>query len=185
MLNTIKLIKLNRLFYSEIALKTLKETLDSIKDEIDNEEMMDTEGSAVFGHSLSKIQMESLDFAISIKRTLSLGKYLNKLAQEKRLPPVNDATFGEANITKSYWSRLINDTLPTHEKNKLIRIAIFLKLNLKETLTLLNKAGYTLSEENIRDRYIIFFIEDKIYDLADLEEILLEKKMRSLYTNSR
>lgn len=183
MLNPFLLSQLIEFLETDGTFENLKEILASIKDETRSEE---GEVSATFGHSLSNYQIDRLEFALSKKKsTSSLGKYLNKLAQEKGLPPVNDGTFGEANITKSYWSRLINDKLPTQEKNKLIRIAVFLKLSLKESLILLNKAGYTLSEDKKRDLVITFFLKEKLYDLGDIEEILQFHEMRSLYTNTR
>ncbi|REB10999.1 hypothetical protein DVB69_01280 [Sporosarcina sp. BI001-red] len=185
MINPTKIYKLSRVLNSTSEFEKLRLRIETIKQEIRLEESEFTNPSSTMGHNLSNAQLRQLEHSIVQKKTLSLGKYLKMLAVEKKLPPVNDDTFGIATINKSYWSKLINDTLPTFEKNKLIRISFFLKLSLKQVITLLNKAGFTLSEENSRDYVIIFFLENKLYDIVDLEEILLSMDMRSLFTNSR
>jgi hypothetical protein len=183
MLNPFMLGELNKFLEYDSTIAELKKNLISIKDGL---QYQGSEFSTSFGHSLSIYEINRLELALTkSKNTESLGTYLKSLATEKGITSVNDGTFGEAVITKSYWSRLINDYFNVHDKNKLLRISIFLKLSLKETLTLLNKAGFTLSEDNIRDIIITFFINEQKYDLSDLEEILKEKGMRSLYTNFR
>jgi hypothetical protein len=181
MLNPFILEELTKFIEQPNTIETLKEMLRVTKGHILYEE---TNLSTSFGHSLSNYQIDRLEFTLSESKKRSVGKYLRKLAIEKGLPPVNDATFGEALINRSYWSRLINDKLPAYDKNKLIRIANFFRLNLQETLNLLNKAGFTLSEDNRKDLVVTFFIEQQLYDLSDIEEILEAKKLRSLYESS-
>lgn len=183
MIDSLVMSKLSEFLKSGIA----KETLKDIRIQIHREEKygeIDDFGS--MGHSLSNYQLTKLDNRLSkSKKTLTVGQYLRKLASERGIYKVNDSTFKEANILKSYWSKLVNDTVSTHDKDKLIRIAIFLKLNLKETSKLLYKAGFTLSEENKKDEVIAFCIEEKIYDLNNVNDILVEKGLPTIFSKIR
>ncbi|MEK3976194.1 hypothetical protein [Psychrobacillus sp. FSL K6-1267] len=161
-----------------------KELLFVTLNQIDAEEEPDDYG--FFGHSLSNFQLNKLDkhFEKS-KKTKSVGQYLLTLTTDRGIYSFNDETFGDALINKAYWSKLVNDKVSNHDKDKLIRISIFLKLNLLETTKLLQKAGFTLSEENSKDNLIIFCLEEGIYDLKEVEEILAEWNQRTLFSNVR
>jgi hypothetical protein len=160
-----------------------KELLSVISNQIDNEE---DDGYGFFGHSLSNFQTSKLDKRFEkSKKAKSVGQYLEKMITDRGIYSVRDDTFGDASINKAYWSNLINDKVTKHDKDKLIRIAISLKLNLLETMQLLHKAGFTLCEENGKDNVIIFCIEEGVYDLHDVEELLEEKSQRTLFSNVR
>lgn len=59
-------------------------------------------------------------------------------------------------------------------KQELLCLAIALKLNIEETRDLLQKAGYTLAEENsVFDNIIGYFIKNQIYDSILIDEYLV------------
>ncbi|CCY07574.1 macro domain protein [Coprobacillus sp. CAG:698] len=47
-----------------------------------------------------------------------------------------------------------------------------LKLNLEESLDLLDRAGYTLSSTSKRDLIIMSFIMNEKYDISELNDVL-------------
>ena len=57
-------------------------------------------------------------------------------------------------------------------------MCIGLKLNLDETLDLMEKAGYTLSESIKRDLVVKYFIEEKIYKMDDLNIVLDDMNLK-------
>ena len=52
-------------------------------------------------------------------------------------------------------------------------IAFAMELNLQETLKLLDYAGYTLSKARREDVIVQYFIENKMYDVFLMNEVLI------------
>ncbi|MCF6093905.1 hypothetical protein L1765_07965 [Microaerobacter geothermalis] len=140
-----------------------------------------TEGTTVFGHSLSSFQVNAIQSRLrTAQNTLSLGKYIRKLAADKGRFHYNEAFFGQAQITRQYWSKLLNDKYERPSKEVILRIAILFRCDLKQTHELLAKAGYTFSDCDLRDQIVLGCIELGVYDFADIEE-LLEDEGLSLF----
>lgn len=57
----------------------------------------------------------------------------------------------------------------------LLTLAIGLRLSLEETFEFLSLAGYVLSSSYTYDIIIIFCIKNKIYDVFDINDIILEQ----------
>lgn len=139
-----------------------------------------------FGHNLSNSQLVRLNNRISnSKKPLTVGQLLRKLASDKGIYSFNEKKFSEAQITKTYWSRILNDIYKVHDKDKLIRISIFLRLSLEETMELLYKAGFTLSAENPKDEIIAFCLGESIYDLDDIDDLLKENNLPTIFSKVR
>ena len=140
-----------------------------------------TEGTTVFGHSLSSYQLSAIQSRLkTAQNTLSLGKYIRKLAADKGRFHYNEAFFGQAQITRQYWSKLLNDKYERPSKEVILRIAILFRCDLKQTHELLAKAGYAFSDCDLRDQIVLSCIEFGVYDFADIEE-LLEDEGLSLF----
>mgnify|MGYP002621252182 FL=1 len=141
-----------------------------------------TEGTTVFGHSLSSYQLSAIQSRLrTAQNTLSLGKYIRKLAADKGRFHYNEAFFGQAQITRQYWSKLLNDKYERPSKEVILRIAILFRCDLKQTHELLAKAGYTFSDCDLRDQIVLGCIELGVYDFADIEELIEEEGLKSLF----
>ena len=57
-------------------------------------------------------------------------------------------------------------------------MCIGLKLNIDDTLDLLAKAGYTLSNSIKRDLVVRYFIENEIYNVDEMNLVLDEFKLK-------
>lgn len=81
--------------------------------------------------------------------------------------------YKKANITKQSYSSIIsNKCVPS--LNTLIKIVFALKADTHECKYLLKKAGYTLASSSTYALIIRYCIENKIYDLATLNEYLMK-----------
>ena len=81
--------------------------------------------------------------------------------------------YNKANISRQTWSSIMSGKV-TPQLNNLIKIVFALELNNHECKYLLKKAGYTLSSSNNYYLIIRYCIENKIYDLSKLNDLLVE-----------
>lgn len=66
------------------------------------------------------------------------------------------------------------------DKNTAIALALMLKLDVKDANRLLKAKGYILSDSNMSDLVIRFFIEKEIYDINLINEALHHLKLKPL-----
>lgn len=85
-----------------------------------------------------------------------------------------------ANMDKRLFSKIRSNPNYHPEKKTAISLAIALELNLSETNDLLRKAGYALSKTDKRDVIVMFFIEQEIFNILELDGVLLENGQEML-----
>ena len=108
----------------------------------------------------------------------SFSEYLMYLIGEKALNPVD--VYKRAIVDKKVFSKIKNN--PKHHPNKMTAMCLCVGalLNLDETKDLLSRAGYALSPCDMTDVIFSFFIENRIYDMIELDIQLEEHGLKCL-----
>lgn len=77
-----------------------------------------------------------------------------------------------AGLEHGYFSKLRSDNDYKPSKPEVIALCFAMKLNLEETRVLLKSANYALSNSSEPDLAIRYFIEEKLYHLSELDDVL-------------
>ena len=86
----------------------------------------------------------------------------------------NSAVYKKANISKQHFSKIINDPNAKPSKQTAIALALALELDLEGTRDLIGRAGYALTNSSTFDLIIQYFIENRQYNVIEINIALYE-----------
>ena len=92
----------------------------------------------------------------------------------------NSAIYNRANIDRRHFSKIANNENYRTTRETALAFAIALRLNFEQTQELLSTAGYTLTNTNLGDVIVTFFIKRQIYDVFLINDYLYEYKQTLL-----
>jgi len=122
-------------------------------------------------YSESHKHPKSLEESLKKIHNYSFAGYLQQLINKKGMK--NSEVYATANITKQYFSKLINGKV-NPSKEKVIALAIGLHLNMDETKDILKVAGYAFSPYSQTDIVVKYFINNKDYNVIKLDILLYD-----------
>ena len=115
---------------------------------------------------------------INKEKTNDFVTYLYELMDKYGFDKNSDL-YDKANISRQYWSKIINkERQPSLET--VLKIVFALKLQNHECKYLLKKAGYTLASSSTYALVIRYCIENKIYDLNKVNDYLEEYGFKAI-----
>ena len=86
----------------------------------------------------------------------------------------NSTIYKKANISKQHFSKLINNPKAMVTKPVAVAFALALELNIEQTRELIARAGYSLTTSSYFDLVIQYHIENKKYNVVEINIILYE-----------
>lgn len=111
------------------------------------------------------------------QNTGSFEEYLQQLINRKGM--TNAEVYKKANLSKQYFSKVMHEQVKP-AKEKLLCIAIALKLNLDETADFLRIAGFALSPCSKTDLVFEYFIIRQNFDIFSIDIALFDCGLPSL-----
>lgn len=139
--------------------------------EDDNDELYYESQLRSHNHTESHKYSKSLEESLKKIHKYSFAGYLQQLINKKGMK--NSEVYATANITKQYFSKLINGKV-NPSKEKVIALAIGLHLNMDETKDILKVAGYAFSPYSQTDIVVKYFINNKDYNVIKLDILLYD-----------
>lgn len=82
--------------------------------------------------------------------------------------------YKKAYVDRRHFAKIKKDDYYAPNKKTVLAFSIALELSLDETKDLLKSAGYALSRSSKFDIIIVYFLENKNYNMFDINEVLYE-----------
>lgn len=102
----------------------------------------------------------------------SFSTHLFRLIDQRGLS--DPQVYRRANIDRKLFSKIKNNENYKPGKKTVLSLAISLELSLDETIDLLGRAGYALSKSNRFDLIVQYFIENRNFNILEINSTLYE-----------
>ena len=141
------------------------------------EETYDVLDNACTKDTFSAKQPGSLEAALKNIYKESFEKHLQQLINKKGLR--NSEVYAAANISKQYFSKLLKGQVKP-SKDKMLALAVGLRLNTDEVVDFLRIAGYALSPISQTDTVVEYFIRKQEYNVLKINIVLFDYGLEPL-----
>ena len=141
------------------------------------EETYDVPDGACTKNTFSAKQPGSLEAALKNIYKESFEKHLQQLINKKGLR--NSEVYAAANISKQYFSKLLKGQVKP-SKDKMLALAVGLRLNMDEVVDFLRIGGYALSPISQTDTVVEYFIRKQEYNVLKINIVLFDYGLEPL-----
>lgn len=118
-------------------------------------------------YSVPSFSDSIIDFTSSLSKSFS--QTLLNMIDERGL--VDTDVYKKANIDRRLFSKMRSkDYHP--RKNTVIKLIFAIELDIDDAEELLESAGYCLTNSSLRDVIVMYFLENKEYDLFIINDVL-------------
>jgi len=133
---------------------------------------------SIRGQDFAKVSDLMSGFIREKRDYTSFALSLDKLRKEKGLSPAE--LYKAAWIDKRLYSKIMVTANYRPAKNTAISFGLALKLKPDEFASFIQNAGFALSDSSIFDLVIRFCVEREIFDLHDVNALLLQEDQKTL-----
>ena len=143
------------------------------------EEIYDVLDGVCTKETFSAKQMPSGSLETALKNIYkeSFEKHLQQLINKKGLR--NSEVYAAANISKQYFSKLLKGQVKP-SKDKMLALAVGLRLNMDEVVDFLRIGGYALSPISQTDTVVEYFIRKQEYNVLKINIVLFDYGLEPL-----
>ena len=160
---------------AKIKLKEDKKSEADTGFEIDESAAIDFDVSSMKKTKITKTMSSTMatnrnidDLMNQIEETFS--QRLLRMIDERGMS--DSEVYNRAYVDRRHFSKIRNDINYTPNKKTVLAFSIALELSLDEAKDLLNSAGYALSRSSKTDIIVAYFLQNKIYDMFEINDIL-------------
>ena len=127
-----------------------------------------------------KIVRPMSEMTVSNRKIDDLMAQMDETFSQRLLRMIREREMSEAEaykkayVDRRHFSKIKKDEYYAPNNKTVLAFSIALELSLDETKDLLRSAGYALSRSSKFDIIIVYFIENQIYNMFDINEVLYE-----------
>lgn len=159
----------------KIKLEEEKQSETDTDFEIDESAVIDFDVSSMKKTKITKTMSSTIatnrnidDLMNQIEETFS--QRLLRMIDERGMS--DSEVYNKAYVDRRHFSKIRKDINYTPNKKTVLAFSIALELSLDEAKDLLNSAGYALSRSSKTDIIVAYFLQNKIYDMFEINDIL-------------